>query len=157
MHCVDLYLVIGLGECDRIPLGKSLDSIPDVVEVARDYINGPLQQRYPALYTFAEFGLQAIESFSIAVIGHLDYTATIGVADLSDVPILDRGLAAKLAGSFVTSLRISRSHYEEEALKLLDTAYGYEWTEASFTVEPGKWLTRHLLGEKALPIKSLKA
>lgn len=144
MTPVDLYLIVGEGECNRIPIGKTLDTISDVVDVARDYVNGPLQESYPALYIFTEFGLQAIESFRIAITGHADYTATIGVADLSDVPLLDRALAAKLAANFITGLHIVRGHYEEKALRLLETEYGNAWQKASFTVEPGKWLNRHL-------------
>jgi hypothetical protein len=157
MHSVDVYLVIGAGDCNRIPVGTTLDSVPDVLEATREVVNSSLQQTYPALYTFTEFGLQAIESFMIAITNSAEYTAKIGVADLSGVPLLDRELAGTLAGNFVTALRIRRGPQEEAALKLLDTNYDDDWQNASFIVEPGRWLTRHILGDSPPSLEALKA
>lgn len=147
MHAVDLYLVISEGESNVLPVGKALDTVQDVVEATRDYVQGPLRDIYPALYPFAEFGLQAVEGFSIAMCGGADYTAKIGVADLSAIPILDRETAGRLAANFVTALHIARGSFEEAALTLVETEYTNDWQNASFTVEPGYWLTRHLKGE----------
>ena len=147
MNAVDVFLVLDDRDTNKLPLGKTLDTIPDVLEVTRDYVSGPLKETYPALYTFTEFGLQAIESFMIAITDHTDYTANIGLADLSDIPLLDRELAGKLAANFLTALRISRGRQEEVALNLLGTQYTEDWRNASFTVEPGSWLIRHLRGE----------
>jgi hypothetical protein len=157
MTAVELYLVIGNSELNRLPVGASLDTIPDVVEATREYVRGPLRESYPALYTFTEFGLQAIESFMIAIVGDAHYTAKIGVADLSDVPVTDRALAAQLAGNFVTALRIASGRREEKALKLLDTDYSGDWERASFEVEPGEWLIRHLRGGNDSSITPLQA
>ncbi len=157
MHSVDVYLIVGAGEANRIPVGTTLDSVPDVIEATREVVNGSLQETYPALYTFAEFGLQAIESFMIAITHQAEYTAKIGVADLSDVPVFDRELAGTLAGSFVTALRVCKGPQEEAALKLLETNYGDAWQNASFVVEPGRWLTRHILGDTPPSFEALKA
>lgn len=159
MHIAEIYLVVGETQDHRLPVGTTLDTISDVVDVARDYVNGPLREVYPALYPFTEFGLQAIESFSVAVSGAAAYTARIGDADLSDIPLLDREVAGNLAAHFVTALRVHTGQGEERALRLLTTEFGDNWERATFTVEPGKWLTRHLLGEMpiSLPLTALKA
>ena len=157
MNAVDIFLVLDESDTNKLPLGKTLDTIPDVLEVARDYVKGPLKDTYPALYTFTEFGLQAIESFMIAITDRSDYTANIGVADLSDIPLLDRELAGKLAANFLTALRVAKGRQEEVALNLLDTQYTDEWRSASFTVEPGSWLNRHLRGETELVLPPIQA
>ena len=159
MYTAEIYLVVGETQDHRLPVGTTLDTVSDVVEVARDYVNGPLREIYPALYPFTEFGLQAIESFSIAISSAAEYTARIGDADLTDIPLLDREIAGKLAAHFVTALRVHTEQGEEKALRLLATEFGDNWERASFTVEPGQWLTRHLLGDvsTSLPFTALKA
>jgi hypothetical protein len=157
VYAVDIVLVVGEGEWNRIEVGTTLDTIGDVVEATRDYVKGPLRDIYPALYCFTEFGLQAVESFAVAMAGGSEYTATIGTADMSAVPIPNRQLAAEIAAKFVTALHVQRKRYVEPALKLLATEHTRSWERVSFKVEPGPWLSRHLRGEDGLGIDSLKA
>ncbi len=157
MRTVDIHLVVGDGDWNKLLVGTCLDTVEDVVEVTRDYVRGPLRETYPALYTFTEFGLQAIESFVQVVGSGTDYTAKIGVADLSNVPLFNRELAAQLAANFVTALHLKRGPKDEEALRLLHTQGTGDWRAASFTVEPGGWLARHLRGESGFVLPSISA
>ncbi len=157
MRTVDIHLVVGDGDWNRLPVGTCLDTVEDVIEVTRDYVQGPLRESYPALYTFTEFGLQAIESFMQVIGSGADYTAKIGVADLSSVPLFNRELAAQLAANFVTALHLKRGPQDEKALRLLHTQGAGDWRTASFTVEPGHWLAKHLRGEGGFMLPAISA
>lgn len=157
MYAVNILLIVGEGEWNRLEIGTTLDTIEDVLEVARDYVRGPLRETYPALYHFTEFGLQAVEGFALAMAGGGEYTATIGTADMSAVPVPSRQLAAEIAAKFVTALHVQRRYHAESALKLLATEYTQGWERVSFRVEPGPWLSRHLRGEDGPVLPSLRA
>lgn len=157
MYAVEILLVIGEGESNKLEVGTSIDTIDHVVGTTRDFVKGPLRKVYPALYSFTEFGLQAVESFAVAMTGGSEYTATIGVADLTDVPVINRELAAQIAGNFVTALHVHRGTITEPALKLLGTQYEGDLSRVSFKVEPGEWLHRHLRGDDNFDLPSIKA
>jgi hypothetical protein len=91
------------------------------------------------------------------MVGGSEYTATIGTADMSEVPIPNRQLAAEIAAKFVTALHVQRKRHAEPALRLLATEHTKSWERVLFKVEPGPWLSRHLRGEEGLDIDSLKA
>lgn len=157
MQDVDLYMVFGKGDINRISFGSSVNTVDDVVETSREFINGPLQKQYPGLYGFAEYGIQAIESFSVKLVEGQNLSATIGMADLSQLPVFNREIAGKIAASFVTGLHINNGYSEEPALQLVQTNFSENWGNATFTVEPGRWLYRQLTSKVEIYLPSLQA
>lgn len=157
MQDVDLYMVFGKGEINRISFGSTTDTVDDVIEISREYINGPLQEQYPGLYGFAEYGIQAIENFSVKLSEGQNVTATIGMADLSQLPVFNREIAGKIAASFVTGLHINNGFAEEPALQLVQTNFTADWRNATFTVQPGRWLHRQLTSNVEIYLPSIQA
>lgn len=157
MQDVELYMVFGKGDINRISFGSSVDTVDEVVETSREFIKGPLQKQYPGLYGFAEYGIQAIESFSVKLTEQQNLTATIGMADLSQLPVFNREIAGKIAASFVTGLHINNGYSEEPALQLVQTNFAADWRNATFTVEPGRWLHRQLTSGVEIYLPSLQA